>query len=70
LAPPSVIQERVLEQQGRTTAGTLHHPVRYLGDLQPGAYRLGHPDQLADPVDRLDKLPEIIDRHRTSSRTK
>ena len=53
----------MLEEERGPSARALHGPVGNLGNLEPGAHRVGDPDELARAVDRLDEVPEVVYSH-------
>src|SRR5438128_23730 len=62
-AAGSVLEQDMLEQQRRAAAGALHAAVGDLGDLEARAHGLGNADQLADAIDFLEELAEVIEGH-------
>jgi hypothetical protein len=56
----TIVEQHILEQECRPASRALHGPVRDLRDLQPGADWVSHAGQLADAVDRLDEVAEVV----------
>ena len=58
-----VLEENVLEQQGRSSTRALHDPVGDFGYLEMGPYRMGDPRELTDAVNGLDEVTKVVQGH-------
>jgi hypothetical protein len=59
----SILEKYMLEQQCRSSTGTLHDPVGDLGYLQVGPHWMCYPGELADSIYGLDKVPKVVQGH-------